>query len=82
MIILYPKMIWAAQWYSKNKLDGVSRHIIFKNGLPVLFRTRRECRTYIKENYGYIADREDLRDEPHGWRLPRPVKVVVGELNG
>ncbi len=75
-------MIWAAQWYSKNKLDGVSQYIIFQNGLPVLFRTRRECRDYIKLNYGYIADREDLRDEPHGWRLPRPVKVVVGELNG
>jgi len=45
--------------------------------LPALFRTRRECRDYIKEKYGYIKNREDLREEPHGWRLPRPVKVEI-----
>ena len=73
--------LWAAQWHSKNRLDGETRHII--NGdfcLPVLFRTRRECREFIQKHYGYIKEREDLRREPHGWRLPKAIKVQVLEL--
>ncbi len=70
--------LWAGQWYSRNKLDGITKHILYnEHCLPALFRTRRECREYIKEKYGYIKDREDLREEPHGWRLPKTVKVEV-----
>jgi hypothetical protein len=70
--------IWAAQWRSNNRLDGISRHIINdRNCLPALFRTRRECRDFIETNYGYIADRPDLREEPHGWQMPKPIKVKV-----
>jgi len=69
--------LWAAEWHSKNLLDGERRHIIYNNCLPALFRTRRECREFIKDKYGYIAERPDLRDEPHGWLLPQAVKVII-----
>ena len=69
--------IWAAQWYSKNKLDGENRHLIRRDCVPVLFRTRSDCRSWINANYGYIKKRSDLRDEPHGWRMPAPVKVKI-----
>jgi len=69
--------LWAGEWYSRNRLDGATKYILSENYLPALFRTRRECREFIKERYGYIKDREDLRTEPHGWRLPRAVKVQV-----
>jgi hypothetical protein len=42
-----------------------------------LFRTRRECRAYIKVRYGYMWTRPDLRAEPFGWFLPRAVRVEV-----
>ena len=73
--------LWAGQWFSNNIRDGVTKHILYANCLPVLFRTRRECREYINERYGYIKDREDLRSEPYGWRLPRPVKVILALKN-
>jgi len=73
-------VLWAAEWYSDNALDGVSRHLVYENLLPVIFRTRKECREYVKRRYGYIALRPDLRREPHGWRVPRPVKVGVAKL--
>ena len=68
--------IWAGEWHSKNYLDEC-RHLLYENCLPVLFRTRQECRDYINRGYGYIRDRKDLRDEPHGWRIPRAIKVNV-----
>jgi hypothetical protein len=61
------------EWYQKNKLDGVTRHFI---GLQQ-FRTRRACRDWIEQEYGYIRTRPDLRREPHCWRVPRAVKVKV-----
>lgn len=76
--------IWAAEWHSRNSLDGDRRYIILGNDcLPLLFRTRRECRAFIKEKYGYIADRPDLRAEPHGWQMPQAIKVKVfyNEIN-
>jgi len=41
------------------------------------FRTKRDAQEFIRENYGYIARRADLRKEPHGWRMPLPVKVLI-----
>ena len=74
--------LWAGEWHSRNNLDGDRWHILNENCLPALFRTRRECRDYIKDRYGYIAERQDLRDEPHGWRMPQTVKVkVIKECN-
>ena len=69
--------LWAAQWYSRNRVDGEHRHLLNEDCLPVLFRTRARCRAYIQQKYGYIKDREDLRAEPHGWRVPRAVKVSI-----
>lgn len=69
---------WAVKHRSENKLDGVTEHWEwdYERG-PVLFHTRREARKFIESKYGYIRIRPDLRAEPHGWRLPRAVKVAV-----
>lgn len=71
---------WAALWHSKSRLSGVTEHLIFENFMPKLFRTRAEARAFIEERYGYIKDRKDLRGQPHGWRLPSPIKVIIKEL--
>lgn len=70
--------LWAAEWHSCNRLDGEKRHILYEGLFPKLFHTRAETRAYIKEKYGYIASREDLRSEPHGWKVPQAVKVKIG----
>jgi hypothetical protein len=71
---------WGVMWYSKNEMDGVRKHLMYTSqdyytNIPLLFRTRREARKHITEKWGYIKDRKDLRVEPHGWRMPRAVKV-------
>jgi hypothetical protein len=68
---------WGALWYSNNHLDGITRYIIYENYIPALFNTKREVMKFIKDRYGYIAKRKDLRDEPHGWRMPKPVRVKI-----
>lgn len=70
--------MWALEWHSKNA-GGERRHIMFHNGLPYLFRTRREALEYREKHFGYIR-REDLRKEPHGWRLPKSVRVGICKL--
>jgi len=67
---------WAIEWRSKNRLDGERRHLQWDGELR-LYRTRREAREFINEWYGYIQHRADLRAEPHGWRMPVAVRVVV-----
>lgn len=42
-----------------------------------LFTTKAQCQRYIKERFGYIAKRPDLRREPHNRRMPKPVRVTV-----
>ena len=68
---------WGALWYSKNILDGITKHIIYENCLPALFRTKKEAMQFIKQKYGYIATRKDLREEPHGWRMPKPIRIKI-----
>ena len=70
-------MTWAALWHSNNRLDGLRESIIYENQIPKLFPTRKEAREWIVLRYGYIKTRQDLRREPHGWRMPRAVKVEV-----
>ena len=41
------------------------------------FKTKRDAAAFIKDRYGYIAQRRDLRVEPHGWRMPIPVRVRI-----
>jgi hypothetical protein len=72
---------WAAEWRSVNRLDGERRHVIYEQSergtFPALFRTRRECRAFIKAKFDYIRERPDLRAEPHGWHVPQAVLVTV-----
>ena len=69
--------LWAAQWRSENKLDGKREHVMYVDCLPKLFRTRREAVEWIKATHGYIATRSDLRAEPHGWKMPKPIRVKL-----
>ena len=68
---------WAALWHEKNRLDGVTKHLLCEKCVPVLFRTRQECREWIESKYGYIREDSGLRGEPHGWRMPKAVKVSI-----
>lgn len=68
---------WAIKFRSKNKLDGTREYFVFKDGLPVLFTVRAEARQYIKDKYGYLKHRKDLREEPFGWKMPEAVQVIV-----
>lgn len=68
---------WAVQWHDDNRLDGCSRHLIWQPPIPRLFFTRRECRAFIEEQFGYLRERPDLRAEPHGWHMPQAVLVNV-----
>lgn len=75
-----PVFAWAALWHSKNKLDGVSEHIVCFHGAPALFPDRQGARKFISDNFGYISGRPDLRSEPHGWRVPRAIRVKISPL--
>ena len=68
---------WGLLWRSENKTDGKNIRFLFDDATPLLFRTRREAREWADKKYGYIRTRPDLRAEPHGWKMPLPVKVYV-----
>lgn len=68
---------WGLLWHSRNRTDGVSEHLIYENRMPVMFLTRKAAREWANDHYGYIKARVDLWIEPHGWRMPRPVRVKV-----
>jgi hypothetical protein len=64
--------------FSKESLDGAREYIVGDYPRPShCFPTRREARAFIKERWGYIASRPDLRKAPHGWRMPIPVRVLI-----
>jgi len=75
------KWLWAIQFESTNALDGHRTHLVFDGGMPLLFKTKRQCLAWIRVNYGYIRTRRDLRREPHGWRMPKSVKVRVRKFD-
>jgi hypothetical protein len=70
---------WGVMWHSQNKLDGVSKFLIYNSParIPHIFKTRRLANVFIEAVYGYIRTRPDLRAEPHGWRMPKAVKVTI-----
>lgn len=68
---------WGVLWRSDCRLDGKRERFMFRDLQPALFKTRREARAWIKESYGYIAERPDLRAEPHGWKVPQAIRVAV-----
>ncbi len=82
-----PKQLqkWGIQWRSNNKLDGYREYLIGNarqhrhnpdlSWLPLLFDTRHKARLYCQHQYGYIQKSKDLKIEPHGWKMPRVVKV-------
>lgn len=70
-----PVIRWGIEWNSSNRLDGERRFIVMRDLCPALFKSRREARAYRDEKYGYIKGRPDLKAEPHGWTLPRIVRV-------
>lgn len=63
---------WAVKWRSTHESC-----LMWRQCLPLLFRTRKEARAWIEANYGYIRTRPDLRAAPHGWRMPQAVLVTV-----
>jgi len=63
---------WAVQWRS-----GDSNYVLWDNRMPLLFHTRKDARTWAEKNYGYIKERQDLRNDPHRWRMPKAVMVRV-----
>lgn len=69
---------WAILWRQENQLDGKREHLVGDgHDLPLMFLTRAECRSHLRDRYGYIRTRPDLKTEPHGWKMPRVVKIVV-----
>lgn len=73
--------LWGIEWHSRNRLGGETTHLMY-SGLPLIFKTRKQAREYIRKNWGYILCRQDLKSEPHGWRLPRPVRVKIVKEEG
>lgn len=68
---------WAVKWRSYNEFAGKTEFFTSDGINYVLFRTKKEAAQHIKDGYGYIAKRKDLHVEPHGWKMPIPVKVKV-----
>lgn len=69
---------WAIKWFSDSSLDGPLQHFIGNGSKSIwIFNSRKNARDHIKERYGYIANRPDLRAQPHGWKMPCAVRVTV-----
>ena len=68
---------WGVEWHSKSEVDGERRFIMWAFGHPLAFFTRKAAKDWIDENYGYIKKRPDLKGEPHGWRLPQPIRIRI-----
>jgi hypothetical protein len=85
MTIPARRKAWAILQASDCKLDGqrqwLAGHMFSDRPLGpahwALFHTRREARSYVREHLGYIAKRPDLRAEPHGWKIPKVVRVEI-----
>lgn len=68
---------WGLLWWVSEKFTYEPRsHLLYENCKPVMFKTRKEARDFAIEKYGYIKVRDDLRRYPHGWRLPKPVRIT------
>lgn len=68
---------WAVKWRSYNEFAGKTEFFTCDGLNYVLFRTKKEAVQHIKNGYGYISEMRDLRVEPHGWRMPIPVRVKI-----
>jgi len=73
-------LAWGILQHSENHLDGKREYLDGDASHPCrtrLFYTREEARRFNNERYGYIRNRPDLQREPHGWKLPKVVCVVI-----
>lgn len=72
---------WGLKWTSRDRY-GVTEYLIGEDKVcvPALFRTRAAARAYREEKFGYIRERADLRAEPHGWRMPKVIRIEVKEV--
>ena len=68
---------WGVEFRSASKTFGHDRWFTWAGAAPRLFWNRREAREYIAAHWGDLKTRPDLRAEPHGWRMPRAVRVAV-----
>ena len=75
------RILWGALWRSRNRLDGVTTHLLNKDCLPVLFTTRKAARDWIETEFGWLKTRDDLHAEPHGWKMPIAVRVKVAVIS-
>ena len=75
---------WGLFWWCPKKAlarnkPGVthySEHLEFRDCRPIIFQTRKEAREYAEKKYGYIKTRKDVREFPHFWRMPIPVRIT------
>lgn len=72
-----PSFAWALMWRSRNALDGLTEAMLGNGKTVMLFQTRSEARIEANIKFGYIKTRPDLRTEPHGWRMPKPIRVKI-----
>lgn len=56
---------------------GDDMYLHMRHCIPLLFKTKREASVCIRQDFGYITKRSDLRKPPHNWRMPKPVRVTV-----
>lgn len=80
------RVAWGILFSSDNVLDGhreylgggarFNRHEAFCGYTTMAFATRAAARRFIADHYSYFA-RSDLKAEPHGWKMPRPVRVSL-----
>ena len=68
---------WGLLWQSRTQRGVYREHLMFQDGRFLMFQDRKHARAYAAEKYGYIKRRPDLRCEPHGWKMPQPVKLLA-----
>lgn len=64
-------------WLPRWKGNRLTPDRLMAGRAGKVFDTKRECKAFIDETWGYIKTRPDLRRAPHFWRLPKPVRVRV-----
>ena len=72
--MMHRRKCWGVLW------RGAEQCLLGDSKQPhraLLFETRKAARAFIRENYGYIRIRKDLRKAPHWWRMPLAVRVEV-----
>lgn len=72
---------WGIEWRNDSAFTGRRRQYLVWEHDVRLYRTRQACREFIEERFGYIRKRPDLKAKPHGWRIPRAVRVEVRRVS-